>query len=127
MIASGPVIVNKNKVLLNISGNDDFWKFIGGRLMVGEDLQGTAIRRAREEMGVDIKIKDKAPFFMYHQKDSEEGPIDVILVHWLAAIGSQEIVPGPMVKEWAWLEVKGDTPNLAPNILPALRHFGFVG
>jgi len=31
IIASGPVIVENNKVLLNQHGDTEFWKFCGGR------------------------------------------------------------------------------------------------
>jgi len=32
IIASGPVIVENNKVLLNQHGDTDFWKFCGGKV-----------------------------------------------------------------------------------------------
>ena len=32
VIASGPVIVENNKVLLNKDKKDNFWKFCGGRI-----------------------------------------------------------------------------------------------
>ena len=31
IVASGPVIVENNKVLLNQHGDDNFWKFCGGK------------------------------------------------------------------------------------------------
>jgi 8-oxo-dGTP pyrophosphatase MutT (NUDIX family) len=36
IIASGPVIVENYKVLLNQHGDDSFWKFCGGRVEEGE-------------------------------------------------------------------------------------------
>lgn len=32
IIASGPVIVENNKVLLNQHGDTEFWKFCGGQV-----------------------------------------------------------------------------------------------
>ena len=51
--------------------------------------------------------------------------VDVILVHFLAErIG--EIKPGTDIREVAWLEVDKLPHDLAPNIIPALKHFGFI-
>ena len=38
IIASGPVIVENNKVLLNISSGDTFWKFCGSKIRNNELL-----------------------------------------------------------------------------------------
>jgi len=32
IIASGPVIIENGKVLLNKHGDDKFWKFLGGKV-----------------------------------------------------------------------------------------------
>ena len=56
IIASGPVVVQDEKVLLDISGDDDYWKFCGGKIIEGADLRETARKRAKEELGIDIKI-----------------------------------------------------------------------
>ncbi len=124
IIASGPVIVKNNKVLLNISGKDDFWKFCGGKIGEGEILKEAAIRRAKEEMGVDIEIRNNEPFFMYVPKPGEEY-VDVILVHWLADYKG-EIRPGKDVKKWDWFDINDLPDNLGPNIIPALTHFSFI-
>jgi len=124
IIASGPVIVRDNKLLLNISGKDSFWKFCGGKIKEGETLKGAASRRVKEEMGVDIEIKNNEPFFMYVPKPGEEH-IDVILVHWLADYQG-EIKPGKEVKKWGWFDINDLPDNLAPNIVPTLTHFNFI-
>ena len=126
IIASGPVIVENNKVLLDQHGDTDFWKFCGGRIKEDEtSLKKAAIREVKEEMGIDIKITNPEPFIMYTQKKTEDGIVDVILVHWLAErIG--EIKPGQDIREWKWLDIDNLPDNLAPNIIPTLKHFGFV-
>ncbi len=126
IIVSGPVVIKDNKVLLNISGDDnDFWKFCGGKIEVGETLVETAQRRVKEEMGIDIEIKNEEPFFMYTKKPNQED-VDVVLVHFLSkAIG--EVKPGKEVQEWEWVSIEElQNKNLAPNIIPALKHFGFI-
>lgn len=127
IIASGPVIVENEKVLLNQHGDTEFWKFCGGKV---EDYETTLIenaeREAKEEMGIDLKILSEIPFFLHTSKETEKGKIDVILVHYLAErIG--EIKPGEDIREWKWIPLEDlQKENLAPNIIPTLKHFGFI-
>jgi len=124
IIASGPVIVKNNKVLLNISGEDDFWKFCGGKIKEDLNLKETAKFRAKEELGIKIILKNKEAFIISLPKPGEENK-DVVLVHYLADY-SGKIIPGEMVKEWDWLDIDNLPDNLAPNIIPTLKFFGFL-
>ncbi|TAK97030.1 NUDIX domain-containing protein [Patescibacteria group bacterium] len=126
IIASGPVIVEDNKVLLDQHGDTTFWKFCGGRT---ENLESSLIdvakNKANEELGIELEITNPEPFITYTVKETPEGPLDVILVHFLAKrIG--EVKPGPEIREWAWLDIQNLPDNLAPNIIPVLKHFGFI-
>ncbi len=127
LVASGPVIVEGGKVLLAKHGDTSFWKFCGGRVEdFSYDLREHCRREAREETGVDLVFADAPPFFLYTQKQTDEGVIDVILVHFLASrVG--EVVPGEDMREVAWIPFEQlPQEDLGPNILPALRHFGFI-
>jgi len=126
IIASGPVIVEENKVLLVQHGDTDFWKFCGGKVENFEtDLIENAQREAKEEMGIYIEIIDSEPFITYASKDTPKGKIDVILVHYLSKrIG--EIKPSEDIKKWDWLDISNLSENLGPNIIPTLKHFGFL-
>ncbi|EKE11187.1 MAG: hypothetical protein ACD_15C00133G0038 [uncultured bacterium] len=127
IIASGPVIVENNRVLLNQHGDTEFWKFCGGRVENFDDnLIEAAKRESHEEMGIGIEILDEKPFLLHTAKEAPEGKIDVILVHYLAKrIG--EIFPGQDIREWRWIPLEDiSKENLAPNILPTLKHFGFI-
>ncbi|PIR93534.1 hypothetical protein COT99_00190 [Candidatus Falkowbacteria bacterium CG10_big_fil_rev_8_21_14_0_10_43_10] len=127
IIASGPVIVEDNKILLNQHGDTAFWKFCGGRVEnFEENLIEAAKREVKEEMGIDIEVLNETPFLIYTKKETSEGSLDVILVHYLAKrIG--EIKPGDDIKKWDWLDINNLPENeLAPNIIPALKHFGFM-
>lgn len=127
IIASGPVIVEDNKVLLAKHGQDSFWKFCGGRVEGYElDIRETAKRKALEELGISLEFLDNRPYFFYTEKDSGAGLASVILAHFLAKrIG--EINPGAQTREWAWLDLTAlDHEDLAPNIKPVLKHFGFI-
>ena len=125
IIASGPVIVEENKVLLNDHGDTDFWKFCGGGVKdTDDDLILAAKREAKEEMDIDLKILDREPFITFTRKKTDTGEIDVILVHFLAErIG--EIKPGKDIRAWQWFALDNLPTNLAPNIIPALKHFGY--
>ncbi|KKQ45818.1 MAG: hypothetical protein US63_C0010G0015 [Candidatus Moranbacteria bacterium GW2011_GWC2_37_8] len=122
IIASGPVIIRDNKVLLDIQGEDKFWKFCGGKVLENETLQQTAIRRAKEELGIDIKITNSEPFLLHTSKERDGEIFDVILVHFLADF-SGEIHPSDEVREFEWHKINNLPKNLAPNILPVLKHF----
>ncbi len=126
IIASGPVIVENNKVLLNKHGDDDFWKFCGGQVEGGEtNLRETAKREVKEEMGLDIEIENQEPYFFYTEKNVEDVNTSVVLIHFLAK-RINEITPGAEIKEWRWIDINDlSKENLAPNIIPALNHFGF--
>lgn len=127
IIASGPVLVENDKVLLNQHGDTRFWKFCGGTVEdFSTDLIENAKREAKEEMGIDIKIINSTPFFLHTKKVKDGVEIDVILVHFLAErIG--DIIPGSDIREWAWLPLKElEKENLAPNIIPTLKHFNFL-
>jgi len=125
IIASGPVIVEDGKVLLDIQGEDEFWKFCGGKTREGENLSDTAARRAREELGIEIEISDRKPFLMYVKKETPEGIVDILLVHFLAE-RKGEILQGSAVKKWGWLDVRKLPDNVGPNIKPALEYFKYL-
>lgn len=126
IIASGPVIVENNKVLLNKHGEDDFWKFCGGRIEEDEtNLKEAARREVKEEMGLEIEILNNDPYFFYVEKDIDGKQVSVILAHFLAKrVG--ELMLGEDIREWRWIDIDDlDKENLAPNIKPVLKYFGF--
>ena len=127
IIASGPVIVENNKVLLNKDIKDNFWKFCGGRPQDLElDVKDTAIRRVKEEMGLDIKILNEVPYFFYTEKEKDGQKISIVLIHFLAK-RLNEVTAGEGITDWRWFDLNNlDQENLAPNIIPTLKHFGFI-
>ncbi|MDD5464180.1 MAG: NUDIX hydrolase [Candidatus Moranbacteria bacterium] len=125
IIASGPVIIKNNKVLLNISGKDTFWKFCGGIVEENENLIETATREAYEEMGINIKITNTEPFLFHTTKEKDGEIFDVVLVHFLANF-TGKIIPHKEVHEHGWLNINNLPENLAPNIIPTLKHFKII-
>lgn len=128
ILVSGPVIVEGRTVLVNKHGDTPFWKFCGGRLeTLDQSLKEACLRETKEEMGIDLEFLSEEPYFFYTKKETPEGEADVILVHYLAKrVG--EVSPGADIREWMWLPIdRLENGDLAPNIHPALKHFGFVG
>lgn len=124
IIASGPVIVENRKVLLN-KHKDSFWKLPGGTVEKNEEYRDTAKREVREEMGIDIEILNQEPFIFFVRKKTDEGNIDIILVHFLAK-RIDEIEPGEDIREWDWLDIDNLPEDIGSNIIPTLKHFGFI-
>jgi 8-oxo-dGTP pyrophosphatase MutT (NUDIX family) len=126
ILVAGPVIVENNKVLLDKDNKENFWKFCGGKIKEDESLIDTARRRSKEELGIDIEFLDENPYITFTEKETDKGAMDVILAHFLARTTS-EIKPGEDICQWKWIPL-GDLQkeDLAPNIVPALKHFGFI-
>jgi len=127
IIASGPVIVENNKVLLNKDTKDSFWKFCGGRVEeTDSNIKNTAIREVKEEMDLEIEILEETPYFFYTEKEKDGQKISVILVHFLAK-RLNEIKIGAETLDYKWVDLNSlEQEELAPNILPTLKHFGFI-
>lgn len=123
IIASGPVIVENSKVLLNKHGDDNFWKFCGGKVEdYNTNLADNARREVKEEMGIDIEVLNKKPYIMHITKETPDGDMDIILVHFLAKrIG--EINLGADIREWDWFDINDLPEDIAPNIKLVLEHF----
>ena len=127
IIASGPVIVEDNKVLLVKHGDDNFWKFCGGRVEEFEkDLKETAKREAKEELGLEIAILNNEPYFFYTEKEMAGESTSVILAHF-SAKRLNDIAKGFDTREFKWIKFDDlEKEALAPNIKPVLKNFGFL-
>jgi ADP-ribose pyrophosphatase YjhB (NUDIX family) len=129
IVASGPVIIENNKVLLNRHGEDKkaqkYWKFVGGRVSeidkIDENtLENVCKREVMEEMGIKIKIiKSLKPMMIQHP---DKKNTYVILIHYLAKrIG--EINPGKDIEEYKWWDINHLPKNCAPNIRPVIKEY----
>jgi len=115
IIASGPVIVERGKILLDKHGKDEFWKFPGGRIKKGESLEQCAKNRVKEELGIGVDlIKSLKPMIIWKRNEV------IILIHYLAK-RKGNIKPGRHVREWAWISIKKLPKDVGPNIIPVLK------
>lgn len=115
-VASGPVIIKNNKILLSKHG-DDFWKIPGGTQVTDQTLEQNAIREAKEELSVDVKVSGE-PFVIEFQRENEF----VILFHFLAKIVKGKPKKGD-VDEIKWFNTNKLPKDCAPNIKPVVKHF----
>lgn len=120
IIASGPVIIENGKLLLDKDEKDDFYKFIGGRVQEGENFEERAIKRAKEEINAEVDlIKPLHPFLLWKNPQTEEA-MTIVLIHYLAKLkNKKDIRPILPIKEIRWLdinEIKKGKHKVAPNI-----------
>ena len=116
IVASGPVIIENGKVLLNREKKpigSDLFMFPGGKVKdFDTSLEENCKRETMEEVGVEINIL--RPLRTLLIKRPEDTTL-VILAHYLAErIG--EINPGPDTLEWGWFDIKNLPKNCAPNV-----------
>ncbi len=119
IIASGPVIIENGKVLLNKenkSSQDSLWMFPGGEVeSFKESLEEACRREAREELGIELEIIRPLRPLLYHQNNKV-----IILIHYLAKrVG--EINPGPETVAWDWHDVTRLPSDCAPNVYTIIK------
>lgn len=118
-IASGPVIIKGGKVLLDKHGDDPFWKFPGGRVRDGESFQQTAMREAKEELGLDIALQGE-PIVLCFERQRNGVPETVLLIHYQATTSGEPRAQRD-VREFAWHDIASLPDDCAPNVKPVVQ------
>ena len=120
IVASGPVIIENGKLLVNKDNKDDFYKLPGGTVEEGDSLIDACHREVKEENNGEIElIKPLNPMIIYKNPQTNEA-MTIVLIHYLAKLKNpKEIKPIPPIKEVKWLdisEIKKGKYNVAPNV-----------
>ena len=121
IIASGPVIIERGKLLVNKDDKDDFYKLPGGTIEEGiESLEEACHRETKEENNGSIKIiKPLSPMILWKNPQSGE-KMCIVLIHYKAKLlNKKDIYPVPPIKEVKWLDIssiKKGKYYVAPNI-----------
>jgi ADP-ribose pyrophosphatase YjhB (NUDIX family) len=121
IIASGPVIIEKGKLLVNKDNKDDFYKLPGGTIEEGtEDLEVACHREVFEENNAKIEIiRPLHPMLIWKNPQTKE-KMAIVLIHYEAKLlNKKEIKPCGETKEVKWLdikEIKEGKHFVAPNI-----------
>ena len=120
IVASGPVIIEEGKLLVNKDNKDDFYKLPGGTVEKGDSLEDACHREAKEENNAEIEIiKPLNPMIIYKNPQTDE-EMTIVLIHYEAKLkNKEEMKPIEPIKEVKWLdigEIKEGVHNVAPNI-----------
>lgn len=125
IIASGPIIIENGKVLLNKEKKEDSritpWLFPGGEVESFDiTLEDACKREVMEEMGIEVEIiRPLKPMLVFRPDHPEKL---VILIHYLAKrIG--EIKPGKNILEWDWFDINNLPNDCAPNVFEVIREY----
>ena len=124
IIASGPVIIENNKVLLdreNKNGRITPWFFPGGIVdSFGEPLTEACKREAKEELNLDIEILKPLETLLHY--DQNENRL-VILCHYLCRrLGDDNTIQkGDIVCDWAWHDINNLPSDCAPNVYEIIK------
>jgi len=115
IIASGPVIIENNKVLLDKEQKEDGvtpWFFPGGRLNSPDERPEDACKReAKEELGIEIEIIKQLRTLEKIKNDNKKR----ILYHFLAK-RTGEITMGDDVVEYGWFDIDNLPNDCAWNV-----------
>jgi ADP-ribose pyrophosphatase YjhB (NUDIX family) len=118
IIASGPVIIEDGRVLLNKHGDDKFWKFVGGKAESCDiSLEEVAKREVKEEMGLEVELIRPLKPMMIEMPDKV-----VILIHYLA-VRKGDIKPREEILVWDWFDINNLPKDVAPNIKPVIEEY----
>lgn len=120
IVASGPVIIEDGKLLVNKDNKDDFYKLPGGTVEFGDDLIFACYRETKEEINGELEIlKSLNPMIIYKNPQTNEA-MTIVLIHYLAKLKNKDsIKPIFPIKEIRWLnikEIKQGKYHVAPNI-----------
>ena len=84
IIASGPVIIKDNKLLVTKDNKDDFYKIPGGKVEENESLEECAVRELKQETGLDCEIIKELSTQKMNKKPQTEENVEMYLHHYLA-------------------------------------------
>lgn len=120
-IASGPVIIENGKVLLDKEQKADHitnWLFPGGKAEEkDENVEQTCRREVKEELGIEIDIIKPLKTI-----EREKDGINWVLYHFLAKrIG--EITIGDDVIEYGWFDINNLPNDCSPNVYEIIEEY----
>ena len=121
-IASGPVIIENGKVLLDQHGEEKLWKFPGGKVMSNENFEQTAKREVLEELKVVVEISGD-PYALTFTKEKDGVIVTVVLLHYFAKRVNDVVEAGRDVDKFGWFDVNDLPTDSHPNVAPVVKHF----
>ncbi|MEK6761062.1 MAG: NUDIX hydrolase [Nanoarchaeota archaeon] len=126
IIASGPVIIEGGKLLVNKDDKDDFYKLPGGQVEdYDKSLEDACHRETKEENNGQIKIlKPLSPMMLRKNPQTGEEMV-ILLIHYKAKLlNKKDLKPIAPIREVVWLpisEIKKGKHRVAPNIIYLIK------
>ena len=121
IIASGPVIIERGKLLVSLDRKDDFYKIPGGTFKESDkNLENTCRREVKEEINANIEILGPLHPMLINKNPRTGEKMIIILIHYKAKLKNKnELKAIYPIKEYVWLnidDIKKGKYNVAPNI-----------
>ena len=107
IIASGPVIIEDRKLLVNKDDKDNFYKLPGGSTQRNaEDLEEECHKKVREEINAEIEIiKPLHPKILWENPETKE-KMAILLTSYLAKLKNKsDMKPMGSTLEIKWLDL----------------------
>ncbi|MDO8661034.1 MAG: NUDIX domain-containing protein, partial [Candidatus Woesearchaeota archaeon] len=120
------VILKDNKILLLNKKESQIWELPGGKIENGESPEQTAVREAKEELGVDVKPIHYLGYTDLVHKEKELRSHKVLCK---IIAGIPKIMEPEVFESFDWLPFsqnniqKYSSFNLAPNVLQLFAQF----
>ncbi len=114
-------LVIKNKELLLVSNDGDFWYTAGGRMNANETLPECVVREVKEETGIDVEARELLSVFDFFDKKDGIHKVEIyfttkIKSSVLPNTWSDQDGPVKFIKFFSFEELK-EMKNVAPSFL----------
>jgi len=123
MLVSGPVIIEKGKILLAKDEHDDFFKLPGGRIKENEDIKEACKRKVKEEINGKIEIKKLLCVEVLWKNPTTHEKETIVLFNWLSKLkNKKDLKAGEDIQEIRWFSVKDiksgkEKAKISPNTM----------
>ncbi len=126
MVGATLLALNESGQLLMLKRNDNgFWGVPGGAMELGESLEDTARREAKEEAGIDVKTLTffgvySGPKFHYIYPNGDE--VYMVTSVYLTHLMNEKIHVGKDEhNDWGYFNLNDLPINISPTISPILE------
>ncbi|MBR9680677.1 MAG: NUDIX hydrolase [Candidatus Altiarchaeota archaeon] len=123
-LAADVIIVKHGKILLIKRADEPFkgeWGLPGGHIDEGETIEDAALREAREETGLNVKLESFVGIF----SDPKRDPRGTISVTYSATVIDGELTENSEVEDIKWFEITKLPPLFSDHKKIVQTYFGY--
>lgn len=123
VILSGCAIIHNDELLLLKQFKNDYYEFPGGKVNSGEDMETTAIRESKEEIGCVVRlIKKFGVYKFFHKEKDKNVESNVYLADIIS--GTPKIMETEIFSDKIWMPLSEyKSIKLAPNVLMFVEEY----